>query len=73
MADDSFHYSQTYAKQHIVSGFIKHYLGYEPGKEVRRKFTIKHRLNETHIYFEGVLIAHLRYYLKGETFFIEYL
>ncbi len=73
MAGDPMTYCLKNKKQKIISDFITQFIGHEPSKEEKKRFTITHQLNETRIYCKGILIARMRYYLKDETLFAEYL
>lgn len=64
---------QSKEKNRLVNNFLEAFLGHNPSVEERRRFTIMNRLNESLIYFKGQLIGHLRYYVKDNCHFAEYL
>ena len=72
MPEDELHTKLTYAKTASKKNFISDYLGHEPSREEIRMFSFMHGLNDTKIYFKGSLIGHLRFFLKNDTIFTEY-
>lgn len=73
MSEDAILIRLSTVKKKLIKEFIAGYMGKELTRNDLKKFTIVHGLKEAKIFFKGSLICHLRFHVKDDTIFAEYL